>query len=90
MARRAALLVASYHYQDAGLRGLEAPQHDVLRDADIAGFDVTVLMNEPHYIVGKATGTFYRNRRRDDLTLLYFTGHGLKDDENRLFNMRRG
>jgi WD40 repeat protein len=35
--------------------------------------------------VGRAIGEFYRERRRDDLTLLYFTGHGLKDDEGRLY-----
>lgn len=40
MAHRAALLVASYRYEDAGLRLLEAPEHDaealaaVLRDRD--------------------------------------------------------
>jgi uncharacterized caspase-like protein len=89
--RRLALLVASYHYQDAGLSQLEAPQHDaeelaeVLHDPDVAGFDVTVLVNEPHYVVGEAIGTFFSDRRRDDLTLLYFSGHGLKDDQGRLY-----
>ncbi|GGP31968.1 hypothetical protein GCM10010278_01840 [Streptomyces melanogenes] len=90
MGRRLALLVATYEYQDAGLRGLTAPAHDaealagVLRDPDIAGFEVTTLINEPHYRVGEAIGDLFRDRRRDDLTLLYFTGHGLKDDEGHL------
>ncbi|OAR23265.1 hypothetical protein A8W25_27610 [Streptomyces sp. ERV7] len=90
MGRRLALLVATYEYQDAGLRGLTAPAHDaealagVLRDPDIAGFEVTTLINEPHYRAGEAIGDLFRDRRRDDLTLLYFTGHGLKDDEGRL------
>jgi uncharacterized caspase-like protein len=57
----------------------------VLRDPRIAGFEVTTLVNEPHHRVGEAIGEFYRDRRRDDLTLLYFTGHGLKDDEGRLY-----
>jgi YVTN family beta-propeller protein len=89
--RRVALLVATYRYQDAGLRQLTAPGHDAealaeaLRHPEIAGFDVTILVNEPHYVVGRTIGEFYRNRRRDDLTLLYFTGHGLKDDEGRLY-----
>lgn len=89
--RRLALLVATYRYQDSGLRQLTAPGHDaealaeVLRDPEIADFDVTILVNEPHHVVGKAIGEFYRDRRRDDLTLLYFTGHGLKDDEGRLY-----
>ncbi len=89
--RRVALLVASYDYQDPGLRRLTAPAHDaeslaaVLRDPDVAGFDVTILVNEPHHRVGEAIGSFYRERRHDDLTLLYFTGHGLKDDAGRLY-----
>lgn len=91
MPRRLALLVATYRYEDAGLRQLAAPGHDaealaeVLRDPAIADFDVTVLVNEPHHVVGEAIGEFYHNRRRDDLTLLYFTGHGLKDDDGRLY-----
>jgi YVTN family beta-propeller protein len=89
--QRLALLVATYRYQDAGLRQLTAPGHDaealaeVLRDPRIADFDVTILVNEPHHVVGDAIGEFYHSRRRDDLTLLYFTGHGLKDDHGRLY-----
>ncbi|GAB2807764.1 hypothetical protein GCM10027176_10990 [Actinoallomurus bryophytorum] len=91
MGRRLALLIATYRYQDTGLRQLTAPAHDaealaaVLRDPDIAGFEVTTLINEPHHRVGEAIGDFYRDRRHDDLTLLYFTGHGLKDDDGRLY-----
>ncbi|MGH3981521.1 MAG: caspase family protein [Pseudonocardiaceae bacterium] len=91
MPRRLALLVATYRYQDEGLRQLTAPGHDaealaaVLRNPEIAGFDVTVLVNEPHHVVGDAIGEFYYDRRRDDLTLLYFTGHGFKDDQGRLY-----
>ncbi|WP_369244377.1 caspase family protein [Streptomyces sp. R41] len=91
MGRRLALLIATYDYQDTGLRRLTAPAHDaeafaaVLRDPAIAGFEVTTLVNEPHHLVGEAIGDFYRDRRRDDLTLLYFTGHGLKDDDGRLY-----
>src|SRR5882757_8177178 len=90
MGRRLAMLIATYEYQDSALRQLTAPAHDaealaaVLRDPAIAGFEVTTLVNEPHHRVGEAIGDFYRDRRRDDLTLLYFTGHGLKDDSGRL------
>jgi len=88
--RRLALLIANYTYEDEGLRRLTAPAHDaealaeVLRDPDIAGFDVTILVNEPHHRIGEALGALFHDRRHDDLTLLYFTGHGLKDDEGRL------
>ncbi|HKE70794.1 MAG TPA: caspase family protein, partial [Nocardioidaceae bacterium] len=91
MPRRLALLVATYSYEDEELQQLTAPGHDaeeladVLGDPEIAGFDVTVKLNEPHHVVGQAIGEFYHQRRRDDLTLLYFTGHGLKDDQGRLY-----
>ncbi|HEY4631430.1 MAG TPA: caspase family protein, partial [Blastococcus sp.] len=88
---RKALVVATYAYADRGLSRLAAPAHDaesfasVLEDPAIAGFDVTMLVNEPHYVVGEAIADFYAGARRDDLTLLYFTGHGVKDDEGRLY-----
>ncbi|WP_416969655.1 caspase, EACC1-associated type [Streptomyces sp. 4F14] len=91
MGRRLALLVATYDHEDATLRQLASPAHDaealaeVLRDPDIAGFEVTTLVNEPYHRVGSAISELYRDRRRDDLTLLYFTGHGLKDDHGRLY-----
>ena len=91
MGRRVALLIATYDYQDTGLRRLTAPAHDaealaaVLKDPAIAGFEVTTMVNEPHHRIGEAIGDFYRDRRRDDLTLLYFTGHGLKDDNGLLY-----
>jgi uncharacterized caspase-like protein len=83
--------VATYDYADAGLRRLVAPERDaeelaaVLADPQIAGFDVTVLVNEPHHVVGEAIADFYADCRRGDLALLYFSGHGLKDDEGRLY-----
>ena len=76
---RKALVVATYAYADGGLSRLAAPAHDaesfasVLEDPAIAGFDVTMLVNEPHYVVGEAIADFYASARRDDLTLLYFT-----------------
>jgi YVTN family beta-propeller protein len=91
VASRSALLIATYDYHDTGLRRLTAPAHDaealaeVLRSPDIAGFEVTTLINEPHYRVGEAIADLYRDRRQDDLTLLYFTGHGLKDEDGRLY-----
>ena len=91
MASRRALVVATYEYADGGLRRRAAPAHDaesfaeVLKDEAIAGFDVTMLVNQPHYVVGEAIADFYGAAAREDLTLLYFTGHGVKDDEGRLY-----
>ena len=91
MGRRLALLIATYEYEDTGLRRLTTPAHDaealaaVLEDPGIAGFDVRTLVNAPTHEVGEAIAAFYSESRRDDLTLLYFTGHGLKDDNGRLY-----
>jgi YVTN family beta-propeller protein len=88
---RAALIVATSTYRDTRLRGLVGAAEDaralasVLQDPQVAGFDVTVLLDEPHHVVGEAIGRFYRDRRRHDLALLYFTGHGIKDDDGRLY-----
>jgi hypothetical protein len=91
MASRHALLIATETYADPALRSLTAPGGDarelaaVLSDPAIAGFEVTTLVDEPHHVVGEAIGEFYRGRRRDELTLLYFTGHGVKDDDGSLY-----
>lgn len=91
MGRRVALLVATDSYEDGGLNRLTAPSDDVreladvLNDPRIAEFEVKSLYNEPHYTIGKEIGKFYRDRRHDDLTLLYFTGHGVKDEGGQLY-----
>ncbi|UOZ10433.1 caspase family protein [Amycolatopsis sp. WQ 127309] len=91
MAARHALLIATETYTDPALRRLTAPGGDaralaeVLSDPEIAGFEVTTLVDQPHHVVGEAIGEFYRGRRRDELTLLYFTGHGVKDDDGSLY-----
>jgi hypothetical protein len=91
VAGRHALLIATETYADPALRRLTAPGGDaralaeVLSDPAIAGFEVTTLVDQPHHVVGEAIGEFYRGRRRDELTLLYFTGHGVKDDDGSLY-----
>ena len=91
MGRLLALLIATHEHSDAGLRRLAAPAADaeelaaLLRDPAVAGFEVTTLVNQPHHVVGEAIGNFYRGHRRDDLALLYFTGHGLKDEDGQLY-----
>jgi len=91
LGRRSALLVGTYDYSDTSLQRLAAPGRDVealaevLADPEIAGFDVTTLINKPHHVVGEAIGDFYDGLRTDDLALLYITGHGVKDDQGRLF-----
>jgi hypothetical protein len=89
--RRQALIVASHDYQDAGLRRLRAPAHDaeqlarVLRDPKIGGFDVRTMMNASAASINEAVEDFFADRDPDELLLLYFSGHGVKDEDGELY-----
>src|SRR4051794_17928619 len=88
---RFGLIMASYQYDDPGLRQLVAPPHDAealaaaLGDPNIGGFEIKTVINRPKHEVERQIEEFFADRRRDDLLLLYFSGHGLKDDSGRLF-----
>jgi hypothetical protein len=88
---RSALIVASDDYTDPGLRRLRAPATDaealagVLRNPQIGGFDVRTLLNEPAHEVNLAVEEFFADRRPDDLLLLHFSCHGVKDEGGELF-----
>lgn len=88
---RSALIVANYDFQDPGLRRLRAPAHDaealagVLGDPDIGAFDVRTVLNQPSHLVDRAIEGFFANRGVDDLLLLHFSGHGVKDETGDLY-----
>ena len=88
---RSALIVASYDYQDPGLRRLQAPARDaealagVLSDPQIGGFDVRVMLNEPAHLVNLALEEFFADRDPDDLLLVHFSGHGVKGAGGELY-----
>jgi hypothetical protein len=88
---RYALIVASSRYTDATLTQLEAPEHDaralatVLAAPGIGDFDVTTLTDEPAPSVMQGIEDFFDGRRREDLVLLYFSGHGILDEGARLY-----
>ena len=89
--KRSALMIASYLYQDADLRRLVAPAQDaealsrVLEDPSIGGFEVKMLLNEPSHKVNQEIEAFFTDRKREELILLYFSGHGIKDEAGRLY-----
>ncbi|MGW3350806.1 caspase family protein [Nonomuraea rubra] len=89
--RRLALIVAGDEFGDPGLRGLRAPALDaealarVLGDQAIGGFDVRTMLNEPTAVVSEAVEEFFADRHPDDLLLLHFSGHGVKDDNGELY-----
>jgi uncharacterized caspase-like protein len=88
---RSALIVASDDYTDPGLRRLRAPATDaealagVLRNPQIGGFDVRTLLNEPAHEVNLAVEEFFADRRPDDLLLVHFSCHGVKDEGGELY-----
>lgn len=88
---RSALIVATGEYGDAKLRRLRSPTQDaeklgrVLVDPDIGNFQVDVSLNEPEHLVRRRLTRFFRDRARDDLLLLHFSCHGLKDEDGRLY-----
>ena len=87
----AALVVASSSYTDSALQELQGPRADaaaladVLRDEAIGGFDVDLLADQPSADVRLRIARFFKDRKSDDLLLLYFSGHGLKDQDGRLY-----
>jgi hypothetical protein len=92
MARKLALIIGNSQYEDACLSRLAAPDVDVrslatvLKAPRIGGFDeVTPLLNEGLATVRKAIARFFDQKHRDDLLLLYFSGHGVRDEQGHLY-----
>ncbi len=91
MSGRYALIVATDTYEDPKLRQLRTPALDadslagVLRDDAIGGFDVDLSVNEPEHRLRRRIATFFGDRLREDLLLLHFSCHGVKDDSGQLY-----
>jgi uncharacterized caspase-like protein len=88
---RKALIVANDRYQDPGLQQLRAPVHDadslarVLSNPAIGDFDVRLIVNEPEPIVRRRVASFFNDRSLDDVLLLHFSCHGVKDADGHLY-----
>jgi Caspase domain len=91
MSGRYALIVATDTYEDPKLRRLRTPALDaeslagVLRDAEIGGFSVELSLNEAEHMLRRRIATFFADRQRDDLLLMHFSCHGVKDDSGQLY-----
>ncbi|MEH1869792.1 MAG: ABC transporter substrate-binding protein [Nostoc sp.] len=86
-----ALLIGVSEYEP-GLTRLPAATKDVeamqrvLLNPQIGGFDdVTLLINPQRQAMDEAIERLFSDRQRDDLVLLFFSGHGIKDEKGNLY-----
>ncbi|MEH2464151.1 caspase, EACC1-associated type [Nostoc sp.] len=88
---KVALLIGVSEYEP-GLTPLPAATKDVeamqrvLQNPEIGGFDeVKVLVNPRRQAMEEAIEILFDSRQRDDLALLFFSGHGIKDESGKLY-----
>jgi uncharacterized caspase-like protein len=92
MSGRFALIIGNTEYSDSGLAQLTAPGKDaeefarVLKDQAICGFDeVKLVLNQPEHIVRGMIDEFFDQKKSEDLLVLYFSGHGVRDELGALY-----
>ncbi|MCY7283452.1 MAG: caspase family protein, partial [Cyanobacteria bacterium CAN_BIN43] len=89
--KKTALLIGMSEYQPGlsplpgAVRDMAAMQR-VLQHPDMGGFDeVKILANPDVQQMQEAIEALFSSCVKEDLTLLFFSGHGIKDDRGRLY-----
>ncbi|MEO0537195.1 MAG: GUN4 domain-containing protein [Cyanobacteria bacterium P01_A01_bin.123] len=91
--KKVALLIGVSEYEPGltplpgALKDIEALQQ-VLVHPEMGGFaetDITVLPNPQRQQMEDAIYDLFANRQKNDLILLFFSGHGVKNDQGKLF-----
>ena len=92
MTPKYALVIANTEYTDPGLAQLTAPGQDakefgrVLDSPDLCAFDdVIILVNETATKVNETVDYFFSMKKPDDLLIMYFSGHGVRDEYGSLY-----
>jgi ribosomal protein L7/L12 len=88
---KVALLIGVSEYE-VGLNPLPAAVKDVvaleriLKDSEMGDFDeVKILTNPEPQVMQYEVETLFSGSSKDDFVLLFFLGHGIKDDNNNLY-----
>lgn len=88
---KVALLIGVSEYQPgldplpSAVKDVEALQK-VLQHPDIGSFaEVKMLPNPERQAMEEAIETLFAGRQKDDLVLLFFSGHGIKDESGTLY-----
>ncbi|MBP5973193.1 ABC transporter substrate-binding protein [Brasilonema sp. CT11] len=86
-----ALLIGVSEYEPgltplpAAVKDVEAMQR-ILQHPEIGDFDqVKPLLNPERQAMEEAIETLFSGRQKDDLVLLFFSGHGIKDESGKLY-----
>jgi hypothetical protein len=88
---RESLIVATSTYTDTQFKKLRAPGQDaqtlgdVLSDPEIGNYNVHMCLDQPTHVIRRKVQQFLVRRRTDDQLLLYFSCHGIKDDDGCLY-----
>jgi hypothetical protein len=92
MSGKYALIIGNTEYIDPGLAQLTAPGKDtadfarVLKEHELCAFDqVKILLNQLSSTVIEAIDEFFDQKKPDDLLVLYFSGHGVRDEFGSLY-----
>jgi caspase domain-containing protein len=92
MSGKFALIIGNTEYIDPGLALLTAPGKDVtdfarvLKEQELCAFDqVKILLNQLSSTVIEAIDEFFDQKKPDDLLVLYFSGHGVRDEFGSLY-----
>lgn len=92
MSGKFAIIIGNTEYSDPGLAQLTAPGKDaedfarVLKDTEIGAFDqVNIVLNQSSSASIEAIDEFFDQRMPDDLLVLYFSGHGVRDELGALY-----